>query len=67
MEEKKTSIILVDDHPLFRQGVADALSLEESFTVIGQASDGYEAIEMICTHSPDVAIVDVNLPGKNGQ
>ncbi len=62
-----TTIIVVDDHPLFRQGVADALSLEPGFQVIGQAATGEDALVMIRELMPDVAVVDVNLPGMNGQ
>lgn len=65
MEEIK--LVVIDDHPLFRQGVVDALSLEPDMIVIGQASGGKEALEMIRTLSPDIAILDVNLPGMNGQ
>ena len=61
------SIIIVDDHPLFRQGVADALSLEPDLWVVAQASSGEEGLNLIRAHQPMVAIVDVNLPGLNGQ
>ena len=64
---EKIKLVVVDDHPLFRQGVVDALSLEPDMTVIGQASSGEEALEMIRNLSPDIAVVDVNLPGMNGQ
>lgn len=60
-------ILVVDDHPLFRQGVIDTLTLEPDFLVVGQATNGPEAIEFIRNEKPDVAIVDVNLPGMNGQ
>lgn len=63
----KISIVVIDDHPLFRQGVIDALSLEPDMTVIGQASDGEEGLAIIRSLEPDVAVVDVNLPGLNGQ
>lgn len=61
------SIIIVDDHPLFRQGVADVLSLEPDLRVVAQSSSGEEGLELILEHQPMVAIVDVNLPGLNGQ
>jgi DNA-binding NarL/FixJ family response regulator len=61
------TLIVADDHPLFRQGVVDALSLEKDFRVIAQASDGNEAIDQIRTLKPNVAILDVNMPGLNGQ
>jgi DNA-binding NarL/FixJ family response regulator len=60
-------IIIVDDHPLFRQGVADILSLEEDILVGGQAASGEEGLELIRSLRPQVAIIDVNLPGINGQ
>jgi len=60
-------ILVVDDHPLFRQGVADTLSLEPDFRVIGQAASGDEGLELIRRLRPQVAVVDVNLPGLNGQ
>jgi DNA-binding NarL/FixJ family response regulator len=63
----KISLIVVDDHPLFRQGVIDALSLESDLDVVGEASNGEEALELIRSIQPDVALVDVNLPGMNGQ
>jgi len=63
----KITIVVIDDHPLFRQGVADALSLSPRIRVIGQASDGKLGLEMIESLRPNIAIVDVNLPGMNGQ
>ena len=64
---KEITLLVADDHPLFRQGVVDALSLEKDFNVIAQASNGEEAIEKIRTLKPMVAVLDVNMPGKNGQ
>lgn len=61
------TIVVVDDHPLFRQGVADALSLDARIQVVGQAFDGKQGLEMITSLRPTIAIVDVNLPGMNGQ
>jgi two-component system response regulator DegU len=61
------SILVVDDHPLFRQGVVDTISIEPGFKVIGQGKSGEEALELIRNFNPDVAIVDVNMPGLNGQ
>jgi len=63
----EVSVLVVDDHPLFRQGVVDALSLESGLRVVGQAADGSGALDLIHSLEPDVAIVDVNLPGVNGQ
>jgi DNA-binding NarL/FixJ family response regulator len=63
----KITIIVVDDHPLFRQGVVDAFSLEADLNVISQASDGEEGLNLIREQKPQVAVVDVNLPSLNGQ
>lgn len=67
IQMKEITIIIIDDHPLFRQGVADALSLEQGFKVIALATNGREGLDLIRDWSPSVAIVDVNLPEMNGQ
>ncbi len=64
---KKISLLIVDDHPLFRQGVVDALMLEADMEVMGQAADGEEGLEMVRTLRPQIAVMDINLPGMNGQ
>jgi DNA-binding NarL/FixJ family response regulator len=64
---KEITVIVVDDHPLFRQGVVETLSMEEDIEVIGEASNGEEAIAIIRALQPDIAILDINLPGINGQ
>ncbi len=63
----KITIVVVDDHPLFRQGVVDSFSLEPDLLVVGQASNGEDALGIIRKLRPQVAVVDVNLPGVNGQ
>ncbi len=64
---EKIKIIVVDDHPIFRQGVIDSFSLEQDLDVVGEAASGERALEIIAYLKPDVAVVDVNLPGLNGQ
>ncbi len=61
------TLLIVDDHPLFRQGVVDALSLEPDMKIIAQSATGDEALEMIREKKPTIALLDVNLPGINGQ
>ncbi len=63
----KITLLVVDDHPLFRQGVIDALSLESDMTVIAQAANGEDGLSLIRSMHPTVAVLDVNLPGMNGQ
>lgn len=63
---KKITLLIVDDHPLFRQGVVDSLALESDMDVLGQAASGEEGLEMIRALRPQVALMDINLPGMNG-
>jgi DNA-binding NarL/FixJ family response regulator len=63
----RITLVVVDDHPIFRQGIIDTLSLEPDILFIGEAASGEEALEIIRDRQPDVAIVDVNLPELNGQ
>jgi DNA-binding NarL/FixJ family response regulator len=65
MEE--ITIVVVDDHALFRQGVVDTLSLEPGFKIIAQTGDGEEALMLIRSLHPNIAVMDINLPGMNGQ
>lgn len=62
----KIKVAIVDDHPIFRQGVVDTILLEEDFDVLGEASDGEGALKLIKEKQPQVVILDVNLPGMNG-
>jgi DNA-binding NarL/FixJ family response regulator len=64
---KQISLIVVDDHPLFRQGVVDALSIESDMRVVAQSANGDEALDLIRNLRPIVAVMDVSLPGINGQ
>lgn len=64
---KEITLLIADDHPLFRQGVVDALSLEKDFHILAQASNGQEAINQIRALKPMVAVLDVNMPEMNGQ
>ena len=64
---KEITLVVADDHPLFRQGVVDALSLETDFHVVAQASNGEEAINQIRSLKPMIAVLDVNMPEMNGQ
>ncbi len=59
-------ILIADDHPLFREGVAQSLASEPGFTVVGQASSGEEAFSLVSELLPDVLLLDVTMPGDGG-
>jgi len=59
-------LMLVDDHPLLSQGLKKLLSLEADFLVVGEVQNGMEVIEKASSLNPDVILMDLNLPGKNG-
>ncbi|MCC7130795.1 MAG: hypothetical protein B6D39_02675 [Anaerolineae bacterium UTCFX2] len=63
----KIRVVIVDDHPIFRQGVVDSFSLEPDIDVVAQADSGEKGLELIRAQHPDVAVLDINLPGMNGQ
>ena len=55
-------ILLADDHPLFREGVAHSLGAEPDFEVIAQAGSGEEAVELAHRLHPDMVLLDVTMP-----
>jgi DNA-binding NarL/FixJ family response regulator len=57
------SVVLVDDHALFREGVAELLASDPTFHVVAQGSNGVEALALVTEHRPDVVLVDVEMPG----
>lgn len=59
-------VFLVDDQPLFRQGLAGLLSLTEDLEIVGEANHGQEAIELVATMQPDVILMDVRMPICDG-
>jgi two-component system, NarL family, response regulator DegU len=62
----KKRILIADDHPIFRSGLRALIDAEASFTVVGEATDGEQALSMIIAERPDVAILDYNMPKLNG-
>lgn len=59
-------ILIADDHPLFRHGIAALLKAEADFEVIGEATNGKEVIDLATTLQPDVVIMDIHMPEING-
>ena len=65
-DQRQISILIVDDHPLFRDGLQQALTLEDDLNVIGQSEDGEDALRAARRLQPDVILLDINLPLLNG-
>lgn len=59
-------LMIADDHALLRQGLRNVLELEEELEIVGEASDGEDAIKQVKTLRPDVVLLDLNMPRMNG-
>ena len=62
----KASVLIVEDHPIFSKGLSLLINAEESFTVVGEARNGSEALSMLVEKKPDLAVVDLNLGDEYG-
>jgi DNA-binding NarL/FixJ family response regulator len=65
-QRNSLSIVIADDHPVFRHGLRHIIQSEPDFEVIGEAGDGQSALEMIRTLRPAIAILDVSMPQLDG-
>ena len=66
MTNQPIKIVIVDDHEIIRQGLVNLLHDEPALAILGQASDGQEAISLIQTTQPDVVLLDIKMDGMNG-
>ncbi|MGO4543410.1 response regulator [Paenibacillus sp. 2TAB23] len=62
----RVRVFLVDDHPHGREGMRDIVTSDDSFSVIGEASSGEEAIAALANLQPDLVLMDINMPGMGG-
>lgn len=62
----KVNIIIADDHRMVREGIKQLLELDGEITVLGEADNGEECLKLIKKLKPDVTLLDINMPGKNG-
>ncbi|MFZ5846001.1 MAG: response regulator [Actinomycetota bacterium] len=61
-----TTIVLADDQELVRTGLRMILTVEDDLTVVGEAADGHEAVDLAATMKPDVVLMDIRMPGLDG-
>lgn len=64
--KQQISVILADDHPLIRQAVSQVLTANGNVKILGEANNGQEAIEMVRSLKPDIAILDIQMPDMDG-
>src|SRR6266436_1085702 len=64
--KSKMSVLIVDDHPMMREGLAQLVDHETDLCVAGQADTAAQALQAVGTLLPDLALVDISLPDKNG-
>jgi DNA-binding NarL/FixJ family response regulator len=65
-DESRIRIIVADDHAVFRDVVCGLLTMEEDFDVVGQASNGREALALLLEHRPDILLLDLHMPEQDG-
>ncbi|MCF7984383.1 MAG: two-component system response regulator NarL [Thiohalocapsa sp.] len=61
-----TRVLVIDDHPLFRKGVADLLDMEPALELVGEAADGESGIRLAAEQRPDLILLDLNMKGIDG-
>ena len=65
-EVSKIRILAVDDHPVVRQGIAGLVGIQTDMILVGEASNGRDAIQQFRTHHPDITLMDLQMPEMNG-
>jgi DNA-binding NarL/FixJ family response regulator len=64
--KQEISVLIVDDHPLLRRGLCDVIGRNARFKIVGEASDGEEALRLCGVLKPDIAVIDIDMPRLNG-
>lgn len=65
-QQKKVTVVVADDHPIYREGIARSLNMSGQIEILAEAEDGASALEAIIKTDPDVAVIDYRLPRLNG-
>ena len=66
MTSARSTVVIIDDHPLFRKGVRQLLDLEPLLNVVAEASSGEEGVQQVAHHRPDLVLLDLNMKGMGG-
>ncbi|MDW8845717.1 two-component system response regulator NarL [Erwinia sp. P7711] len=66
MKEEAATILLIDDHPMLRNGVKQLIELDDRLQVVAEAGNGTQGVALAGEHDPDLILLDLNMPGMNG-
>lgn len=66
MTPEKFTLLLIDDHPMLRNGLKQLIALDETLQVVAEAGNGFDGVVLAEQHDPDLILLDLNMPGLNG-
>jgi two-component system nitrate/nitrite response regulator NarL len=65
-KQERVTVVVADDHPIYREGIVRAINERPDLELVGEAADGRQALERIQARSPEVAVLDIRMPGLDG-